>query len=182
MNRELPRKVRKELEIAIGKLFGPLEETLKNQLEGLIRNCQERLSRDFENSTGFGDTKFLEGKPESAAPAGSMTTLHHNTDAACSVLAPYTVPMDSSFNIWNGLDVTSSSQTCDYPDSSYFSEMSHPLPSDPWWPSDFDGVRLLPSSDPPQMDVTNSVESQLVDLGEGSNLSGKSKGKGKAKA
>ncbi|KAJ4291639.1 NAD-dependent protein deacylase SIR2rp2 [Kalmusia sp. IMI 367209] len=50
MNRELPRKVRKELEIAIEKLVGPLEETLKNQLEGLIRNCQERLSRDFEQS------------------------------------------------------------------------------------------------------------------------------------
>ncbi|KAF2830185.1 hypothetical protein CC86DRAFT_403493 [Ophiobolus disseminans] len=47
MNRELPRKVRKALELAMERKFGPIEETLKNDLENIIRNCQEALTRTF---------------------------------------------------------------------------------------------------------------------------------------
>jgi len=63
MTRELPRKVRKELEIAIEKMIGPVEETLKNQLESLVRNCQERLSREFLRDRPSDDSLRQERQP-----------------------------------------------------------------------------------------------------------------------
>ena len=47
MSRELPRKVRKALEAAMERLIGPIEETLKNELENIVRNCQEALTRSY---------------------------------------------------------------------------------------------------------------------------------------
>jgi hypothetical protein len=172
MNRELPRKVRKEFEIAIGKLFGPLEETLKNQLEGLVRNCQERLSRDYENSrasvedqsanttSGIAGPSLTDTQPQSLSQTSSTIT--------SSVLAPYTIPMDSAFDPWQGMEPTSDFQTCRYSDSGYFSETNYPLPSDPWWPSMIDATQLLPDSDPSHM--SNNAP----------NLSYTGKGKGRA--
>jgi hypothetical protein len=47
MRRELPRKVRKALEAAMEKIIGPVEETLKNELESIVRDCHETLTRTF---------------------------------------------------------------------------------------------------------------------------------------
>ena len=57
MKRELPRRIRQELETAIEKVVGPLEEIWKTQLEDLIRTCQEELSIEYERS----ETSFPSG-------------------------------------------------------------------------------------------------------------------------
>ncbi|KAL5116031.1 hypothetical protein ACEQ8H_006042 [Pleosporales sp. CAS-2024a] len=47
MRRELPRKVRKALELAMESRIGPVEETLKKELENIVRDCHETLTRSF---------------------------------------------------------------------------------------------------------------------------------------
>ncbi|KAJ4360810.1 uncharacterized protein N0V89_001377 [Didymosphaeria variabile] len=179
MNRELPRKVRKELEIAIGKLFGPLEETLKNQLEGLIRNCQERLSRDFVKSKESAHERGLDATSELAGPSDSGTQPQIGATATPSVLAPYTVPMDSSFELWQGMDATFNLQTSTYPDSAYYSE-TNPLPSDPWWPTALETIPCLANFDPAESGMMNSLGSHWQSTENVSNPSYMGKGKGRA--
>lgn len=179
MNRELPRKVRKELETAIGKFFGPLEETLKNQLEGLIRNCQERLSRDFANSQDSAHATGPAAPSELAGPSHSGTQPQLDATSTPGVLAPYTVPMDSSFELWQGMDATFNLQTSIYPDSAYHSE-TNPLPSDPWWPATLDAFPSLANSDAVESGMMSSLESHGRSTEYESNPSYTCKGKGKA--
>ncbi|KAF2036397.1 hypothetical protein EK21DRAFT_84083 [Setomelanomma holmii] len=47
LRRELPRKIRKELQAALENVIGPIEETLKSDLENIVRNCQETLTRSY---------------------------------------------------------------------------------------------------------------------------------------
>jgi hypothetical protein len=42
LKRELPRKIRKELEAAMERIMGPMEETLQRQLEDIVRDCHEK--------------------------------------------------------------------------------------------------------------------------------------------
>lgn len=51
LKRELPRKIRKELQVALQSVIGPIEETLKNDLENIVRNCQEALTRSYLDVT-----------------------------------------------------------------------------------------------------------------------------------
>jgi hypothetical protein len=50
MSRELPRRVRKALEVAMESIIGPIEETLKTEMENIVRNCQEQLTISFMDS------------------------------------------------------------------------------------------------------------------------------------
>jgi hypothetical protein len=50
MSRELPRRVRKALEVAMERIIGPIEETLKTEMENIVRNCQEQLTISFMDS------------------------------------------------------------------------------------------------------------------------------------
>ena len=158
MSRELPRKVRKELEVAIERLTGPIEENLKNQLEKLIRNCQERLSKDFLQSKlriadmprrpfeadGTTDEVSTADEPSEQAPIAEG-----NADPQCAQtssldLTQYAALPEPSMEAWPlPWDLSCFSHEASS-DSGYISNIPAALPSDPWWvPPDFG---LLPYS------------------------------------
>lgn len=59
LRRELPRRVRGELEVRIEQELSPVEESLKRQLVDIVRDMQQRLFADFRRLQG-----------ESAPPQG----------------------------------------------------------------------------------------------------------------
>ena len=129
MNRELPRKVRQELEIAIEKLVGPLEETLKNQLEGLIRNCQEKLSKEYEHSKASSSDKTSDLSSALAGPSGVDESLEISNTLHSGALAPYFIPDESSLHPWPLIDLGEDPSVGAFSDSTYFSN-SNVLPPD----------------------------------------------------
>ncbi|KAH8717068.1 hypothetical protein GQ44DRAFT_762312 [Phaeosphaeriaceae sp. PMI808] len=56
LKRELPRLIRKELQTVLESKIGPLEETLKNELEDRIKSCQERLTKQYFENTRSQDS------------------------------------------------------------------------------------------------------------------------------
>lgn len=50
MSRELPRRVKKALELRIEQDFSPVEETLRRQLPDIVRGLYQTLSEDFRKS------------------------------------------------------------------------------------------------------------------------------------
>ncbi|KAK7740780.1 hypothetical protein SLS53_005248 [Cytospora paraplurivora] len=50
MSRELPKRVKKALELRIEQEFSPVEETLRRQLPDIVRGLYQRLSEDFRKS------------------------------------------------------------------------------------------------------------------------------------
>jgi hypothetical protein len=50
MKRELPRKIRKALQTALESKLGPIAETLKNELENIVRGAQETLMQSYLDS------------------------------------------------------------------------------------------------------------------------------------
>lgn len=47
LRRELPRRIRKRLQELLESNFGLIEETIKNQLEGIVRDEQDELTRGY---------------------------------------------------------------------------------------------------------------------------------------
>ena len=156
MSRELPRKVRKELEIAIEKIIGPVEETLKNQLENIIRNCQERLSREYlrdkdsDVPLSSGTQRAVEGSNQQDRIAG---TSHVNTGIH-PVNRPIIPPEGTALGpLPDSLDWHAWS-------SSEYNDMMIPnlsdadivLPSDPWWSLDVNESLIDSSSSMPLFD------------------------------
>lgn len=64
LRRELPRRVRGELEVRIEQELSPVEESLKRQLVDIVRDMQQRLFADFRKLQG-------EGAPPSDEATGS---------------------------------------------------------------------------------------------------------------
>lgn len=54
LRRELPRRVRGELEVRIEQELSPVEESLKRQLVDIVRDMQQRLFADFRKLQGDG--------------------------------------------------------------------------------------------------------------------------------
>ncbi|KAL1866466.1 hypothetical protein Daus18300_006701 [Diaporthe australafricana] len=54
LRRELPRRVRGELEVRIEQELSPVEESLKRQLVDIVRDMQQRLFADFRKLQGEG--------------------------------------------------------------------------------------------------------------------------------
>ncbi|KAH7075731.1 hypothetical protein BKA63DRAFT_305477 [Paraphoma chrysanthemicola] len=52
LRRELPRTVRKRLQTMLESKLGPLEETLKNEVESVVRDCQETLTHSYLKEAG----------------------------------------------------------------------------------------------------------------------------------
>ncbi|KAH4037652.1 hypothetical protein HBI56_222930 [Parastagonospora nodorum] len=76
LKRELPRTIRKTLQAALESRIGPIEETLKNELEGIVRDAQEALTRSYLSST-------QNSGPSSASVLHSTDgTLHPNDSCA----------------------------------------------------------------------------------------------------
>ncbi|KAF2635689.1 hypothetical protein P280DRAFT_169289 [Massarina eburnea CBS 473.64] len=136
MSRELPRKVRRELKIAIEKLVGPIEETLKTRLEVLVRNFPERLSREYvqdkvssdssrQSHTSINSSPGVEEDSEASLPPCTQPTMPETLHAFTSVVAD----IDASCWPWKPSDP----DYIDMPDQTYFSNLPTELPSDDWW-------------------------------------------------
>lgn len=66
LRRELPRRVRGELEVRIEHELSPVEESLKHQLVDIVRDMQQRLFADFRKMQGDGasHTEGITGNEE----------------------------------------------------------------------------------------------------------------------
>lgn len=62
LRRELPRRVRGELEVRIEHELSPVEESLKRQLVDIVRDMQQRLFADFRKLQGEGAPQTGETK------------------------------------------------------------------------------------------------------------------------
>lgn len=184
MNRELPRKVRQELEIAIEKLVGPLEETLKNQLEGLIRDCQEKLSKEYECSNAFPSARLVNKHSETSGPSSVNESSNTHSTFSSSALDPYFIPMESSLHPWSFIDLPGNSNVEVFSESTYFSNETLP-PDDNTWDSHLWNGSLNNATtglddrigghalEPPWRSAENETEANKDYVG---------KGKGKAKS
>lgn len=105
LKRELPRTIRKRLQVYLERSFGPIEETIKNELEGIVRDAQEALTRGFLGTTppehSHAETKAGSAREEintwqlnvsQAGPSDPRSHVQPQMDA----LAPYFVPPDAT--------------------------------------------------------------------------------------
>jgi hypothetical protein len=131
LSRELPRSVRKELELAMETFLGPIEETLKNQLENIVRDCQERLSRQYQQilqSSVHIPTAFAETE-ENLQPQNAISLASNANPVnrmllpnSLDVLAQYSVPADSSLNLWTGYELLPHTKQATSSDPESYSE------------------------------------------------------------
>ncbi|KAH8719328.1 hypothetical protein GQ44DRAFT_809716 [Phaeosphaeriaceae sp. PMI808] len=130
MNRELPREVRKALETAMERIIGPIEETLKNELESIVRNCHETLTKSFLD-TARRLTSCPEGPSSSKESAFSMQAafaVNKNVPissdegvATDNGLSQYMVPPESMLEPWPPEVINHSYSQPTWSDSAYFS-------------------------------------------------------------
>jgi hypothetical protein len=131
LRRELPRKIRKELQVALQNMIGPIEETFKNDLENIVRNCQEALTRTYleitRSSGSSSGTQTEPGDPVNTAQPTGITD-SSGFSPYCPVidesdrLPQYFLPPDSTLESWPEVMTSIDNQ---YPptlsDSAYFS-------------------------------------------------------------
>jgi hypothetical protein len=74
--RELPRKVRKAYEAAMEREAVPMEETLKNKFENIVRGCLENLKRSYFDNilSSASSTDMVTRRVGSAFPAQAFST------------------------------------------------------------------------------------------------------------
>lgn len=70
LRRELPRRVRGELEVRIEQELSPVEESLKRQLVDIVRDMQQRLFADFRKLQGAPHEEEAQGDEEMATDIG----------------------------------------------------------------------------------------------------------------
>jgi hypothetical protein len=115
MKRELPRIIRKALEAKIENLFGPIQETLKNDLENIVRDCQEDLTRNYMNTMQPSNTLLWNrkhsAKHQQQTPQGAIIDSQSPGMALPNLdqLAKYFVPPDAPSDPWLGVTQPSSS-------------------------------------------------------------------------
>lgn len=149
MSRELPRQVRKALEVAMDKTFGPIEETLKNEMENIVRNCQEQLTTNFMKSIQApkSATNAAPGPSGTQATAqshravelmgrGTMASQASPVDDLSQFLIPPYATLDSWSDPVN-MDFASPSNA--WSESAYFSQpggLNNSLLNNSWKPSE----------------------------------------------
>lgn len=119
MMRELPRKIRQELEIALEKTLGPVEETLKNQLESLVRDCHQRLRLEYMKKQSS-DASLLQVQ-------ASESQVEQEQGPICIPGSSVEVAQTTGNADWN---------LClgfDYNPDQFLLDDDPVLPSDPWW-------------------------------------------------
>ncbi|KAF9869566.1 hypothetical protein CkaCkLH20_12959 [Colletotrichum karsti] len=68
LRRELPKKVRRELEARIDQALEPLEETLKSQIVDIVRDAQLSLFQSFISTNSDKNEKKPESKDAESSP------------------------------------------------------------------------------------------------------------------
>ncbi|KAH5305110.1 hypothetical protein HBI12_171720 [Parastagonospora nodorum] len=128
MRRELPRKVRKALEVAMEKLFGPVEETLKNELETIVRDCHETLTRTFLSAA----QAMASSGSSSAMPTHAITPECaidlFNSTITMDGLSQIALPPNSTREAWHEVHDNVENQNLHptWSDSAYFSQGNIP--------------------------------------------------------
>jgi hypothetical protein len=110
LKRELPRKIRKELEAAMERIMGPMEETLQRQLEDIVRDCHENLTRSYCSVAQptdaipgeiAGPSRATEKSEFASLPMLDEPALDtHSTTLQADALSQYNVPPESSPQLW----------------------------------------------------------------------------------
>ncbi|XTI94758.1 hypothetical protein V2W45_1257270 [Cenococcum geophilum] len=95
LNRELPRRIRSEVELAVQKASEPLGVLIKRQLPEIVRNCQTKLFQAYHQSLDSEQSSLptkqqAQDNPNQANCFKSPTVLPNNQ------LAPFFVPPPSS--------------------------------------------------------------------------------------
>jgi hypothetical protein len=104
LSRELPPRVRRELEIAVEKELEPVEERIKSQVVDIVRNLQLKLFRSYQQSSKFPLTSIPESQEGTTlasgssdvageGPGGGIAPSGLNT-AMEDLLAPFLAPPD----------------------------------------------------------------------------------------
>lgn len=108
MNRELPRKVRMALEAQMERLLGPIEETLKNELESIVQNCHKSLAETYlgtmqqnqlhptnlSNTASSSSSRLFEITPPSDCPEADSSLNLYSQEI--SDFAQYSLPTPNS--------------------------------------------------------------------------------------
>lgn len=190
LKRELPRTIRKKLQAFLEDSFGPIEETIKNELEGIVRDAQEVLTRRFlgtglpeDQSIGTtpglvnGDINAWQSGVSQAGPSEPRIHLQPQMDA----LAPYFVPPDAT-----GTALLDAYQLAaiDYvyeapPDSGYY---SHPMQDHEEWLNTVidDDTWTRPSDENVSEDITRGGSRTGASAEQGPETPYTGKGKGRA--
>jgi len=111
LSRELPRNVLQELEVAMERELGPIEERLKSKLETIVRSCQERLFRTYQETFQPGvegeQQPDVVSRGDVGTEAGPSTAHHHPGGNLTSYLpffdelAAYQIPSEMPVEMWN---------------------------------------------------------------------------------
>jgi hypothetical protein len=135
MSRELPRKVRKALETTMESLIGPIEETLKNHLENIVRDCQEALTRSFLDniqSMASSSAAVAHGRQPGFISDVDRYSATIAADPTSDVFSQVALPPESLPEPWPELQ---SGPSAPYADSTYFSQFdasNQPFLSGTW--------------------------------------------------
>jgi hypothetical protein len=151
LRRELPRKIRKKLQGVLEGKIGPIEETLKNDLEALVRDCQESLTRNFFDvvrPSEVPEQRDAASQPEqshSDAPPSGANPTDQPPRANADALVQFLVPPDSVPVSWPDVAASSNHTTSHAisSDSAYFSligDESGPSSDDVWLESVLDSA------------------------------------------
>jgi hypothetical protein len=148
------------------KLMGPIEERFKNEVETIIRNSQERLSRDFmQSKLHVTDITHRNREIDKATTLdlptdlGSEPVMDSSSHPDCTglpssdAMAPHTLatpPFEALPYSW----YSHYDSQAAYADAGSIFNTSTALPSDPWWePPDFvlhPSVCMMSGFDDPQ--------------------------------
>jgi hypothetical protein len=133
MNRELPATIRRALQAALDRDLVHIEETLKNQLENIVRDVHETLTRNYVNpvqqptETSSGT---IAGPVNEAGSVGNWPTTNLNAgfvvqpaQSQNDALAPFSIPPDARSPYLHQLPVfdDSSNTGTSFGDSGYHS-------------------------------------------------------------
>jgi hypothetical protein len=181
LSRELPRSVRRELEIAMESELGPIEEKLKSQLEVIVRSCQERLFKMYQEAAQQShDCEEAEHAVDIAGsediPGPSYDTSVLSNLATTDDLAAYEMPPAVSHQIWDDF-IGGTGPEAGLPSDSAYESMSAGSSRDAWAPpyGSYPTDDIQPWCD--DHDPTGNFESWLL----GDNQCPTYKGKGKEK-
>jgi hypothetical protein len=149
LKRELPRKIRKELEAAMERIMGPMEETLQRQLEDIVRDCHENLTRSYCSAAQptdaipgeiAGPSRATERSEFASLPMLDEPALDtHSTTLQADALSQYNVSPESSPQLWPDMMQPPDNFLTEatWSDSVYFSQfesLGYPILDGTWPP------------------------------------------------
>lgn len=130
----MPRKIRKKLQAALESRIGPIEETLKSELENIVRDAQDALTRHYISAVQSSDSSSnvsaeLQRQAQLTQPfptiaIGECSSAHSTTAfLEADVLSQYFIPPDATQESWPRMACSTDNTNINaaLSDSAYFS-------------------------------------------------------------